>query len=81
VAHSNPITRLHEVALGLGELARELEAITGEPPENVLWWRSEILSVVRELEHPWRGGARARQRRLGAYAAAATPVGEPRRTV
>jgi hypothetical protein len=46
----NPVTRLEQVALGLERLAQELEAYTGEPPANILWWRQEILEVVAELE-------------------------------
>jgi hypothetical protein len=45
----NPLTRLEQVALGLEQLATELTDLTGEPPKNLLWWREEILDVVREL--------------------------------
>ena len=46
----NPVTRLEQVALGLERLAQELEAYTGEPPANILWWRQEILEVAAELK-------------------------------
>jgi len=45
----NPLTRLEQVALGLEQLATELTDLTGEPPKNLVWWREEILDVVREL--------------------------------
>lgn len=45
----NPLTRLEQVAVGLERLAAELTEITGEPPKNLIWWREEILDVVREL--------------------------------
>ncbi len=45
----NPVTRLREVAAGLGELADALEQQTGRPAPNLLFWRSEIIDVVEEL--------------------------------
>ena len=45
----NPVTRLEQVALGLAQLAEELEEYIGEPPANILWWRQEILAVAAEL--------------------------------
>jgi hypothetical protein len=50
----HPLTRIREVALGLGRLAAELETVLGEPPRNLAWWRNELLSAAGDLE---RGGA------------------------
>lgn len=46
----NPATRLREVEIGLGALARELEEITGVRPANLLWWRHEVQDVIATLE-------------------------------
>ena len=56
----NPVTRLEQVARGLGQLAKELESYTGESPKNLLWWRQEILEVAAELQRSGelREGAR-----------------------
>jgi hypothetical protein len=43
-------TKLREVELGLGALARELEKMLGVPPANLLWWREELRDVIFDLE-------------------------------
>lgn len=46
----NPVTRLLEVATGLGLLADELEKIYGEPTPNLLYWRRELIDVAEKLQ-------------------------------
>lgn len=46
----NPVTRLHAVADGLGQLADELEKIYGEPTPNLLYWRQELIDVADILQ-------------------------------
>jgi len=45
----NPVTRLYEVASGLGQLADALERETGRPPANLRYWRQEIIDVAQKL--------------------------------
>jgi hypothetical protein len=49
-----PTTRLRQIAMGLDEIAAELELIIGQRPANLVHWRDEIYDIVRELEHPSR---------------------------
>ncbi len=46
----NPVTRLYDVAAGLGQLADALEQETGRPAPNLLYWRREIIDVAEKLE-------------------------------
>jgi hypothetical protein len=57
----NPATRLREVEMGLGALARELEEITGVRPANLLWWRHELQDVIVTLEGRAAAPERPRQ--------------------
>lgn len=45
----NLVTRLYEVASGLGQLADALERETGRPAPNLLFWRQEIIDVAEKL--------------------------------
>ncbi len=50
MSSQTPTTRLREVEMGLGALARELEKMIGVPPANLLWWREEVRDVIFDLE-------------------------------
>jgi hypothetical protein len=58
VPPQNVITRLEEVALGLGRLAEELENVYSEKPKNLLWWRQELLDIADELRQPRHSDSR-----------------------